>query len=70
MSKRLYTHATGAHRHTHPPLRWPALADNVSDAVATGRQDEYRAEQIYLRVLFDHGCVLPCYHVERENIAL
>ncbi len=40
-----------------------ALTDNVSDAVATAIQDEYRAEQIYLRVLFDHGNVLPFYNV-------
>ncbi len=40
-----------------------ALTESVSDAVATAIQDEYRAEQIYLRVLFDHGDVLPFYNV-------
>lgn len=41
----------------------PALTTSVAAAVNAAIQDEYRAEQIYLRVLFDHGNVLPFYNV-------
>lgn len=43
--------------------QYPALTVPVSDALTAALQDEYRAEQIYLRVLLDHGNVLPFYNV-------
>lgn len=42
---------------------YSALAPEVAAAVDAALQDEYRAEQIYLRVLLDHGNVLPFYNV-------
>ena len=39
------------------------LTTPVAAAVDTAIQDEFRAEQIYLRVLVDHGNVLPFYNI-------
>jgi len=43
--------------------QYTALSTGVAAAVDTAIQDEYRAEQIYLRVLLDHGNVLPFFNI-------
>lgn len=54
--------------------QFPALTTNVAAAVDTAIQDEFRAEQIYLRVLLDHGNVLPFFNIvvaeQRHSTAL
>lgn len=51
-----------------------ALTPAVAAAVDSAIQDEYHAEQIYLRVLADHGNVLPFFNVviaeQRHSTAL
>jgi len=51
-----------------------ALTPTVAAAVDTAIQDEFHAEQIYLRVLADHGNVLPFFNVvvaeQRHSAAL
>ncbi|WP_158514781.1 DUF2202 domain-containing protein [Gemmatimonas phototrophica] len=45
------------------PAVAPALAANVVAAIDTTLQDERHAESIYLRVLADHGNVLPFFNI-------
>lgn len=40
-----------------------ALTPSVAAAVDTAIQDEFHAEQTYLRVLADHGNILPFFNV-------
>lgn len=51
-----------------------ALTPTAAAAVDSAIQDEYHAEQIYLRVLADHGNVLPFFNVvvaeQRHSAAL
>jgi hypothetical protein len=51
-----------------------ALTPAVAAAVDSAIQDEFHAEQIYLRVLADHGNVLPFFNVvvaeQRHSTAL
>ena len=51
-----------------------ALTPAAAAAVDTAIQDEFHAEQIYLRVLADHGNVLPLFNVvvaeQRHSAAL
>jgi hypothetical protein len=51
-----------------------ALSPSVAAAVDTAIQDEFHAEQIYLRVLADYGNVLPFFNVvvaeQRHSTAL
>jgi len=45
------------------PPATTALTAAVAAAVDTAIQDEFHAEQIYLRVLADHGNVIPFFNV-------
>jgi hypothetical protein len=51
-----------------------ALTPAVAAAVDSAIQDEFRAEQIYLRVIADHGNALPFFNVviaeQRHSAAL
>lgn len=51
-----------------------ALTPAVQAAVVSAIQDEYHAEETYLRVMVDHGDVLPFYNVvyaeQRHSAAL
>jgi hypothetical protein len=53
---------------------YATLTTPVAAAVNAAIQDEFRAEQIYLRVLVDHGNILPFYNIvvaeQRHSISL